>query len=123
VLKPAVLIAIATTAPLVGLLGWRGLGVLPFTMAWLGVVTWKQIQRTPVGRHRRDRVPLAPVAKVQTVTCTESPFDRRAAMAGLQVDTAGGRLLQIRIPYLGREIATSLYERLAAQAAHTAFRW
>lgn len=132
-LKPAALIAIATTAPLVGLLGVRGLAVLPFTMAWLGIVTWKQVQHTQwtatedviafrsgwLWRH----VTLAPVAKIQTVGCRESPFDRRAAMASLELDTAGGLLHRIRIPYLARDTARALYARLATQAAQTAFRW
>ena len=66
---------------------------------------------------------MAPVVKIQVVGCLESPFDRRAAMASLQVDTAGGRTHRISIPYLARDTARTLYERLAAQTAQTAFRW
>ena len=132
-IKPAMIIALALTAPPIGLLGWTGLAVLPFTAAWLGLVTWKQVRRMQWAatddliafrsgwfwRH----VTVAPVVKVQTVTRTESPFDRRAAMARVQVDTAGGRMHQIRIPFLHREIAAALHERLSSQAAQTAFRW
>lgn len=132
-LKPAALIAVATTAPLVGLFGVRGMLVLPFTLAWLGVVTWKQVQHTQwaatddsvafrsgwLWRH----VTVAPVVKIQTVTCVESPFDRRAAMATLRVDTAGGGAHRIAIPYLAQETAKTLYTRLATQTAQTAFRW
>ena len=55
-------------------------------------------------------VTIAPVAKIQTVTAIESPFDRRAAMAGVRVDTAGGSELshRVHIPYLAREIASAL---------------
>jgi hypothetical protein len=28
----------------VGLVGWSGFALLPFTMAWLSVVAWKQVQ-------------------------------------------------------------------------------
>ena len=132
-LKPAMLIAVATTAPLVGLLGWTGLAVLPFTLAWLGVVTWKHVQHTrwaatdEVIAFRSGwwwrQITVAPVVKIQTVSCVESPFDRRAAMASLQVDTAGGGTHRIGIPYLGRDTARGLFDRLAAQAAHSAFRW
>jgi putative membrane protein len=132
-LKPAALIALATTAPIVGLLGVRGLLVLPFTLTWLGVVTWKQVQHMQwaatedavafrsgwLWRH----VTVAPVVKIQTVSCNESPFDRRAAMATLQVDTAGGGLHRITVPYLARETAKTLYDKLATQTAQTAFRW
>jgi putative membrane protein len=132
-LKPAALIAIATTSPMLGLLGVRGLLVLPFIMAWLGVVTWKQVQHTQwaatgdaiafrsgwLWRH----VTVAPVVKIQAVSCNESPFDRRAAMATVQVDTAGGGPHRITIPYLGRETAKTLYDKLATQTAQTAFRW
>jgi putative membrane protein len=68
-------------------------------------------------------VTIAPVRKVQVVGCVESPFDRRAGMASLWVDTAGGRGHRINIPYLARETARMLFERLAAQTAQTAFHW
>jgi len=59
------------------------------------------------------------------VGCIESPFDRRAAMASVRIDTAGGPspAHRISIPYLARDTATALYERLASQTAQTAFRW
>ena len=132
-LKPSMLIALAVTAPLVGLLGWSGLAMLPFTMAWLSLVAWKQVQHTQwavtedtiafrngwLWRH----LTVAPVVKVQVVDCAESPFDRRTGMASLRVDTAGGRVHRISIPYLARDTAQTLYEKLATQTARTAFRW
>jgi putative membrane protein len=132
-LKPALLFGIAVTAPLIGAIGWRALAVLPFTLAWMTVVSWKQVQRTQwaatddavafrSGWLWRN-VTVAPVVKIQTVACLESPFDRRAAMARVDVDTAGGRSHRVSIPYLARETARALYARLAVQAAQTAFRW
>jgi putative membrane protein len=132
-LKPAALVAVAVTAPLLGLMGWRGLALLPFTLAWLSVVTWKQVQHTRWAATDEliafrsgwlwRQTTLAPVVKIQTVRCTESPFDRRAAMASLHVDTAGGGAHRVGIPYLARDTAKTLYDRLAAQAAQSAFRW
>jgi membrane protein YdbS with pleckstrin-like domain len=65
------------------------------------------------------------VNKIQAVTMYESPFNRRAAMSGVRVDTAGAGELSHRvdIPYLDQEVASGLAERLAASAANTAFRW
>ena len=134
-LKPALTIGTVMTLPLFGLFGWRALLVLPFTLAWMTVVAWKQVQRTQwtltddavvfrSGWLWRN-VTIAPVVKIQTVTCTESPFDRRAMMAGVRVDTAGAseRSHRVAIPYLARETAKALHERLSAQAAQTTFRW
>jgi membrane protein YdbS with pleckstrin-like domain len=68
---------------------------------------------------------LARVNKIQAVTMRQSPFDRRAAMSGVRVDTAGAGELSHRvdIPYLDQLVARGLAGRLAASAANTAFRW
>ena len=68
---------------------------------------------------------LARVNKIQAVTLHQSPFDRRASMARVRADTAGATELspRIDIPYLDGEVARGLHDRLAAQAANTAFRW
>ena len=70
-------------------------------------------------------VTIARFTKIQAVTLTESPFDRRARMAGVRVDTAGASDASHRVdvPYLARETATRLFELLAGQAARTAFKW
>lgn len=64
-------------------------------------------------------------AKIQAVAMTESPFDRRHRMASLEVDTANAGVgrAAIRIPYLDREVADRLRERLGQEAAGTRFRW
>ena len=70
-------------------------------------------------------VTVAPVAKIQSVTATESPFDRRARMATIGIDTAGGIMSVpgLRIPYLARETALELTASLSTRAAQTTFRW
>jgi putative membrane protein len=69
-------------------------------------------------------VTVARFAKIQTVALHESPFDRRTTMARVRVDTAGaGDAFRVDIPYLARETARALQQRLAQEAAHTAFRW
>jgi uncharacterized membrane protein YdbT with pleckstrin-like domain len=90
-------------------LGWAATDdVVLFRSGWL----WRNLT-------------VARSAKVQAVTLVESPFDRRAAMGRVRVDTAGAneRSHRVDIPYLPRDVAQSLYTRLAAQAANTAFRW
>ncbi len=64
-------------------------------------------------------------ATIQTIARTESPFDRRAGMAVVEVDTANSGLAgaAIRIPYLEHDTAGALSDRLATAAAATAFRW
>ena len=99
-LKPALIIGTVVTLPLFGLFGWRAILVLPFTLTWMTVVAWKQVQHmqwtvTDDAVAFRSgwlwrNVTIAPVVKIQTVECTESPFDRRAMMARVRVDTAGG---------------------------------
>ena len=134
-LKPALIIGAAMTLPLFGLFGWFAILVLPFISAWMTVVAWKGVQHMQwtvaddavvfrSGWLWRN-VTIAPVVKIQTVACTESPFDRRAMMAGVRVDTAGAseRSHRVAIPYLARETAKALHERLSAQAAQTTFRW
>jgi putative membrane protein len=68
---------------------------------------------------------VTPVARIQAVSSTESPFDRRTGMAGVRVDNAaaGGAALGMNIPYLARETARALAARLATGAAQTTFRW
>ena len=69
-------------------------------------------------------VTVARFAKIQTVALHESPFDRRATMARVRVDTAGaGDEFRVDIPYLPRDTARVLQQRLAIEAAETAFRW
>ena len=133
--KPALLLSVITSVPFVYWFGWAGLVVLPITVPWLCALAWAHV------RHTRwavtddalvlrsgwlwRQVTIVPATKIQVVGSVESPFDRRAAMAGVRVDTAGSPspAHRIAIPYLARETAAALSQRLADQTAQTAFRW
>jgi putative membrane protein len=133
--KPALLLSVIASVPFVYWFGWAGLVVLPITVPWLCALAWAHV------RHTRwavtddalvlrsgwlwRQVTIVPATKIQVVGSVESPFDRRAAMAGVRVDTAGSPspAHRISIPYLARETAAALYQRLADQTAQTAFRW
>jgi uncharacterized membrane protein YdbT with pleckstrin-like domain len=133
--KPALVLACITALPFVFWFGWKGLFVLPITVSSLGTLAWVHVRHTHWAATDDAlvfrsgwmwrQVTVVPSAKVQVVGRIESPFDRRASMAGIRVDTAGSASSahRISIPYLSRETAAMLYERLAAQTAQTAFRW
>ena len=84
-------------------------GAVLFRSGWL----WR---RTSVVRF----------GKIQAVALHESPFDRRAAMARVRVDTAGAGEAShgVDIPYLARDTAPD--PRPAGSRARprgTSFRW
>ncbi len=62
------------------------------------------------------RLIVAPRQRIQSVTLSASPFDRRYAMAAIFVDTAGAGALRdrIRIPMLSRPAAEQLMAALYA---------
>lgn len=134
--KPMALLGVAMAAPVVFWLGWWGFAVVPFTVGWLALVAWMHVKHTQWAANGDTlvlrsgwlwrEVVVVPVAKIQAVGRIESPFDRRAAMSGVRVDTAGSGATpahKIAIPYLARDTAAALHERLASQTAQTAFRW
>jgi len=133
--KPGAIMSVLATIPFMYWFGWAGLAVLPFALTWLLIVGWMHVRHThwafteDVLAYRSGwlwrSLTIVPASKVQAVGFVESPFDRRAAMAGVRVDTAGSAapMHRISITYLARETAATLYERLAAQTAQTAFRW
>lgn len=134
-LKPALVLAVVTPVPFVYWFGWAGLVVLPIAVPWLITLAWAHVRHTQwtatedalvrrTGWFWRD-VTIVPATKIQVVGRVESLFDRRSGMAGVRVDTAGGPspIHRISIPYLARDTAATLYERLANQTAQTAFRW
>jgi len=116
-------------------LGWWAVAVLAFFFAWgwtsaciytahLGwaVIDGAVLFRTGwIWRH----LTVARFSKVQAVSMTQSPFDRRHRMASVRVDTAGagGASHRVDIPYLHVETAAELYGQLGTAAARTAFRW
>jgi putative membrane protein len=134
-LKPTlVFTAIATLASSL-LIGWGAIGVLILLLLW-GVITTRQYV-AHLGWAEDDEVvmmksgwiwrqiTLARVNKIQAVAMHQTPFDRRAVMARVRVDTAGagGFSHRVDIPYLDQQIARGLARRLSAAAANTAFRW
>ena len=70
-----------------------------------------------------QQITLARVNKIQAMAMHQSPFDRRAAMARVRVDTAGAGEFahRVDIPFLDEQIAQGLLERLSARAAQTTF--
>ena len=64
-------------------------------------------------------VTLVRTGRIQVVTLERSPFDRRWAMAGVRVDTAGaaGRGHHVHIRCLAADVAEGLYARLRHAAA------
>ena len=63
-----------------------------------------------------QRQSVVPRNRVQSVQVTESPFDRRYAMAGLEIDTAGASVQRTRLPYLDRDAARDLAAALYSPA-------
>jgi putative membrane protein len=135
-LKPPLLVVLVTASGLSVWIGWPVLVLLPFVLAWTAFAISKHVQHTHWAANADTvafrsgwlwrQVVVVPVAKIQAVGYGESPFDRRATMASVRVDTAGGApspTHRISIPYLARETASTLYERLATQTAQTALKW
>jgi putative membrane protein len=131
--KPALALALAAGG---GIAYWNGGAALvatPLLAAWSAFATWKGLahlgwaETGDVVAFRSGwlwrSLTLARLSKVQVVSQVETPFDRRWAMRRVRVDTAGGGMHRIDIPYLGRDTATALHGRLAAAAATTDFRW
>lgn len=133
--KKAALTAVAISLSLVMLLKLWDLALLAVLLVWAYVGA--RLYVTHLGWAVTDsavlfrsgwvwrHVSIARFTKIQAVTIHESPFDRRAAMARVRVDTAGAgdASHRVDIPYLPRKTARDLRDVLAAQAARTAFRW
>jgi len=131
------MLAFTALATLVAALfiGWGAIGVLILMLFWSLVGTrqyvdhlhWADGEEVVMMRSGWiwQQTTLARVNKIQAVAMRQTPFDRRAAMARVRVDTAGAGEFSHRvdIPYLDQEVASGLAGRLAAAAANTAFRW
>jgi putative membrane protein len=134
-LKSSLILAALLTVSFSFMLGW-------WTLAWMAVlVAWAwmhaRLYVTHLGWAVGERavlfrsgwlwrqITVARFNKIQAVTLSESPFDRRTRMARFHVDTAGAgdASHRVDIPYLARTTADELHRRLAGEAARTAFRW
>jgi putative membrane protein len=78
--------------------------------------------RDGVLTHVRNAVRFS---KIQSVSLSQTPFDRRYRMATVRVDTAGqaNTMLSFVVPFLALEDARALSDRLRHEAADTSFHW
>ena len=133
--KPTLIFTALATLIAALLIGWGAIGVLIVMLLW-GVIStrqyvahlrWAEDDEVVMMRSgwMSQRITLARVNKIQAVAMRQTPFDRRARMARVRVDTAGAGEFSHRvdIPFLDHEVASGLTQRLSASAANTAFRW
>jgi len=133
--KPTLIFTALATSIAALLIGWGAIGVLILMLLW-GVIStrqyvahlgWAEGDEVVMMRSGwiSQRITLARVNKIQAVAMHQTPFDRRATMARVRVDTAGAGEFSHRvdIPYLDHRVASGLVQRLSASAANTAFRW
>jgi putative membrane protein len=123
------------TLPFAAMLRWWTLLLVALVALWSLVnarlrvrhLGWALAERAVLYRSGwiARQVTIARFTKIQVVSLVESPFDRRAGMAGVRVDTAGAANLshRVHIPYLTRGSADRLYGTLAREASETTFRW
>jgi putative membrane protein len=133
--KPNLIITALITTVSAAFIGWGAAGVLVLLLPWavlsaryyVAHVAWADTDDVVAMRSGWlwQQITIARVNKIQAVAMRQSPFDRRAAMARVRVDTAGaGEVLhRIDIPYLDGKVARGLLDRLSAQAGSTALRW
>lgn len=133
--KPRLAMAVGFAAAWGITIGPGAIVVLLMSVAWASIAARQYIRHLQWAEH--DEVvllrsgwiwrqqTLARANKIQSVSLLQTPFDRRAVMARVRVDTAGASVTSHRvdIPYLDHTVAADLAGRLAAQAASTAFRW
>jgi len=134
-LKPNLIMTAFMTLLAAVVIGWGAVGILMLTLPWAILsarqyvrhLAWAESDEVVVMRSGWiwQEVTIARANKIQAVTLHQSPFDRRAAMARVRVDTAGASPMahRIDIPYLDGEVARALHHRLSAHAANSAFRW
>jgi putative membrane protein len=113
--------------------GWWALALTPVLMV-IAIVAARQHVRGLGWAHDdgamyfrsgwlRRTITIVPLPKIQCVELVESPFDRRFAMAQVNVDAAGAGAEAIEVPYLPRIVAEALRTTLATHAATTEYRW
>jgi putative membrane protein len=134
-LKNWVLVSLIPMVPLTFFLRGWALAALPFLLglAYAGArgtirhLAWAVTEDAVLFRSGWlwRRVSVVPFAKIQAAAVHESPFDRRASMVRVRVDSAGAGEWSHRvdIPYLPRDTARELFALLEARAASTELRW
>ena len=132
--KPALVVAASVSLALGGAMGWWAAATLPLTVGMAIVATRRRVAQlawvadADVVVFRSGwlwrQLTVARTNRIQAVALHQSPFDRRASMASVRVDTAGASAAhRVDIPYLDVTVAQPLHARLAALAAQTEFRW
>lgn len=128
-------VLLVLTLPFAAMLRWWTLVLVALVAGWSFVnarlyvrsLGWALADRAVLFRSGwlARQVTIARFTKIQVVSVVESPFDRRAGMASVRVDTAGAASLshRVHIPYLRRAAAEHLYDALGREASQTAFRW
>ena len=133
-IKGRLVAASIVTGLVAAALGAQGLWFAPVFVAWAVLAARLYVRRLGwaiVGDavlFRRGAfsrfVTVARFAKIQAVALYESPFDRRTGMLRVQVDTAGsGEAFRVDVPFVPRDRALDLGQRLAREAAETTFKW
>ena len=134
-LRQGLVLAVAGSALLLPMLRWWDAVLFGALSGW--AFAYAKLYVAHLGHAVTDRTVLfrsgwlwrdvtaARFAKIQAVSLHQSPFDRRAAMARLHVDTAGAGETshRVHIPYLEVAEAQGLLRQLSAQAARIPFRW
>ena len=133
--KRAVVVGLLISIPCSIPFGWFGLAVGPVILTLIvwharalarsmryaygasGVVFRSGVVMRRTSATRYDRI--------QVVGQTQTPFDRRYQMAGVEVDTAGAGPSghRIRIPYLDQIVAQTMYQHFVDQTQRTEFEW
>ena len=133
--KPPLVVTALVTTMAALTIGWFAVLALIAMLLWSLVGTYRYVAHLGWAEHEDvvmfrsgwiwRQITLTRVNKIQAVALRQSPFDRRAAMARVRVDTAGagGSAHRVDIPYLDHRVARGLTDRLSASAASTAFRW
>ena len=113
--------------------GWWLLIVVVGLVAWAALLAWRQVpamrwaMTDDVVAYRSGwiwrHITIVRFTRAQAVSMHESPFDRRAAMASVRVDTAGATDHPIAIPYLSRADADRLHATISSRIAETRFAW
>ena len=133
--RKGLIVAALVTALATAAFGPYALALLPLLAAWvlLHARLWVKHAGWALGGEAcafrsgvvTRRTSVVRYEKIQALSLSESPFDRRRGMASLQVDTAGagraGHGMDLR--YLDAPAATAALEHLAHQARARPFHW
>jgi putative membrane protein len=115
--------------------GWQALWLpgLVLTTAWISARQWVRHTGYALSDSAiyfrsgwiNRQITAVRFVNMQTVSMTQSPFDRRKRMAGVAVDTAGAGSIghRIQIPFLDAAVAEGILRRLYAETRGTEFRW